>query len=90
MYLLCIVSVRRSRLVIEEANAMNFQIRDAITSNVKGDSANEFRDTVEDAISRGDEHLLPGLGVFLEKWWKTSSAAEQEAFTEKLSKAFQN
>lgn len=69
---------------------MNFQIRDAITANVQGDSAAEFRDTVQDAISRGDEHLLPGLGVFLERWWKSSSAEEQEAFTDKLSKAFQN
>ncbi|RHW33445.1 small acid-soluble spore protein SspI [Lysinibacillus yapensis] len=69
---------------------MNFQIRQAITSNVQGDSAAEFRDTVEDAIARGDEHLLPGLGVFLEKWWNTSSPEEQEEFTEKLSKAFQH
>lgn len=69
---------------------MNFQIRDAITSNVKGDNASEFRETVEDAISRGDEHLLPGLGVFLERWWKSSTPEEQNAFTEKLSKAFQN
>lgn len=69
---------------------MNFQIRDAIASNVKGDSANEFRDTVQDAISRGDEHLLPGLGVFLEAWWKSSSTEEQEAFTQKLSKAYMN
>lgn len=69
---------------------MNFQIRDAITANVKGDSASDFQETVQDAISRGDEHLLPGLGVFLEKWWNASSATEQQAFTEKLSKAFQN
>ncbi|RUL56391.1 MULTISPECIES: small acid-soluble spore protein SspI [Lysinibacillus] len=69
---------------------MNFQIRDAIASNVKGDSASEFRDTVQDAISRGDEHLLPGLGVFLEAWWKSSSTEEQEAFTQKLSKAYMN
>ena len=44
---------------------MNFQIRDAITTNVHGQSAAEFKDIVEDAISRGEEHLLPGLGVFL-------------------------
>nr|WP_106780298.1 small acid-soluble spore protein SspI [Lysinibacillus timonensis] len=69
---------------------MDFQIRQAITQNVKGDTATEFRNTVEDAISRGDEHLLPGLGVFLEKWWQNASATEQEAFTEKLSQSFQN
>ncbi|MCP1145527.1 small acid-soluble spore protein SspI [Lysinibacillus endophyticus] len=69
---------------------MNFQIRDAIKQNVQGDSAAEFRDTVQDAISRGDEHLLPGLGVFLEAWWKASSEEEHQAFTEKLSKTFMN
>ena len=69
---------------------MNFQIRDAIKQNVQGDSPEEFRDTVQDAISRGDEHLLPGLGVFLEAWWKASSPEEQQAFTEKLSKTFMN
>ncbi len=45
---------------------MNFQIRDAITTNVHGQTAAEFKDIVEDAISRGEEHLLPGLGVFFE------------------------
>lgn len=44
---------------------MNFQIRDAISANVHGQSAAEFKDIVQDAISRGEEHLLPGLGVFL-------------------------
>ena len=69
---------------------MDFAIREAIAANVKGDSAKEFRETVEDAIERGDEHLLPGLGVFLEKWWQNSSDSERDQFTEKLSKAFQN
>ena len=69
---------------------MNFQIRDAIVANVKGDSPASFQETVQDAISRGEEHLLPGLGVFLEAWWKSADADEQKAFTEKLSKAFQH
>lgn len=43
---------------------MNFQIRDAITANVHGQSATEIKDIVVDAIERGEEHLLPGLGVF--------------------------
>lgn len=81
---------RRKQTTVEEAIGMSFQIREAIIANVQGDSPVEFRETVEDAIARGDEHLLPGLGVFLEKWWQTSSKEEQAAFTEKLSKAFQN
>ncbi|KOP72632.1 spore protein [Lysinibacillus sp. FJAT-14745] len=67
---------------------MNFQIRDAITTNVHGQSAAEFKDIVEDAISRGEEHLLPGLGVFFEKWWQQSSPTEQDEFVQKLEKAF--
>ncbi|GLC88343.1 small acid-soluble spore protein SspI [Lysinibacillus piscis] len=67
---------------------MNFQIRDAITTNVHGQSAAELKDIVVDAIDRGEEHLLPGLGVFLEKWWQQASITEQEAFTQKLEQAF--
>lgn len=69
---------------------MNFQIREAITTNVKGDNPQDFQETIQDAIARGDEHLLPGLGVFLEKWWQTSTEEEHAKFTETLSKAFQN
>lgn len=67
---------------------MNFQIRDAISANVHGQSAAEFKDIVQDAISRGEEHLLPGLGVFFEKWWQQSTAEEQDAFVHKLEKVF--
>lgn len=67
---------------------MNFQIREAIAANVTNQSAQEFTDIVEDAIERGDEHLLPGLGVFLETWWKTSDEAERNAFSEKLAKHY--
>ncbi|TKI72158.1 small acid-soluble spore protein SspI [Lysinibacillus mangiferihumi] len=67
---------------------MNFQIRDAISANVHGQSAAEFKDIVQDAISRGEEHLLPGLGVFFEKWWQQSTTEEQDAFVQKLEKVF--
>ena len=49
----------------ERSGKMSFQIRQAITSNVTGDSSAEFENTINDAIARGEEHLLPGLGVFL-------------------------
>lgn len=67
---------------------MNFQIRQAITANVTGQTAAEFSDIVNDAISRGEEHLLPGLGVFLEAWWQDSSEQERNSFSEKLSQHF--
>lgn len=67
---------------------MDFQIRQAIAQNVRGQAPEEFTDIVEDAIDRGEEHLLPGLGVFLEKWWALASEQEQQAFSQKLAQAF--
>ncbi|MCH7322342.1 small acid-soluble spore protein SspI [Solibacillus sp. MA9] len=69
---------------------MDFQIRQAITANVLGSDATEFKDIVNDAISRGEEHLLPGLGVFLETWWQASNEDERTHFVEKLAEKFAN
>ena len=69
---------------------MNFQIRQAIAANVTNQTPQEFTDIVEDAIERGDEHLLPGLGVFLESWWKDSNESERNAFSEKLAKHYKH
>jgi small acid-soluble spore protein I (minor) len=68
---------------------MNFQIRDAITANMIGNDASEIRDVVEDAIKRGEEHLLPGLGVFFEKWWQTAPEPEKETVLKHLEQSFQ-
>lgn len=67
---------------------MSFQIRQAIIANVTGDSSTDFENTINDAIARGEEHLLPGLGVFLEAWWKDASENERNAFAAKLEKHF--
>ena len=67
---------------------MDFQIRQAITANVTGQNAAEFSDIVNDAISRGEEHLLPGLGVFLEKWWNAADESERNEFSQKLATQF--
>lgn len=69
---------------------MDFKIRQAIEQNVQNDSAESFLDTINDAISRGDEHLLPGLGVFLEAWWQTSDLQQQKQFTEVLEQHYKH
>lgn len=43
---------------------MSFQIRQSISSSVTGSSSEDLYAMVEDAIKKGDEHFLPGLGVF--------------------------
>lgn len=67
---------------------MDFQIRQAITANVTNSQPQEFSDIVNDAISRGEEHLLPGLGVFLEKWWSAANENERNEFSQKLASQF--
>lgn len=67
---------------------MDFQIRDAITANMTNNSAEDIRGVVEDAIKRGEEHLLPGLGVFFEKLWNNSDDNEKSKITGELATVF--
>ncbi|MEK3933956.1 small acid-soluble spore protein SspI [Sporosarcina sp. FSL W7-1349] len=67
---------------------MNFQIRDAISANMTNNSATDIRNVVEDAMQRGEEHLLPGLGVFFEKLWNRSDEQEKAKITTELAQAF--
>ncbi|SEJ27038.1 small acid-soluble spore protein I (minor) [Bhargavaea ginsengi] len=67
---------------------MNFQIRDAITANMQGNTADDIRGVIDDAISRGEEHLLPGLGVIFEKFWQQADAAEKQNVLADLENAF--
>lgn len=67
---------------------MDFQIREAIAANLKGNSATDIKEVVEDAINRGEEHLLPGLGVIFEKWWKTADESSKQAMLNNVSTAF--
>lgn len=68
---------------------MNFQIRDAITANMTNHSAEDVRNVVDDAIERGEEHLLPGLGVFFENLWKGAGEAEKTQMANELAQGFQ-
>jgi len=67
---------------------MDFQIRQAIRANVQEETASGFEDIINDAIERGDEHLLPGLGVFLEAWWQQADANSRHQFASNLENAF--
>ena len=64
---------------------MDFQIRDAISANMTNNTAEDIRNVVEDAIKRGEEHLLPGLGVFFEKLWNNSGEQEKSKMAGELA-----
>jgi small acid-soluble spore protein I (minor) len=67
---------------------MDFQIRDAISANMTNNTADDIRNVVEDAIKRGEEHLLPGLGVFFEKLWNHAGEQEKSKIAGELATVF--
>ena len=65
---------------------MNFNLRQAIVQNVSGNSQQELRETIVDAIQTGEEKMLPGLGVLFEAIWNHSSEEERKEMLEALEK----
>ncbi|MBS8265155.1 small acid-soluble spore protein SspI [Mesobacillus boroniphilus] len=57
---------------------MNLNLRNAVISNVAGNSQDELKDTIVDAIQNGEEKMLPGLGVLFEVIWQNASAEEKQ------------
>jgi small acid-soluble spore protein I (minor) len=57
---------------------MNLNLRNAIIHNVTGNTSEQLEDTIVDAISNGEEKMLPGLGVLFEVIWQNSSASEKQ------------
>ncbi|MFC4355956.1 small acid-soluble spore protein SspI [Chryseomicrobium palamuruense] len=67
---------------------MSFQIRQAIATSVAGSDAQEIYAMVDDAIEKGDEHFLPGLGVFFEQWWQSAEPHLKQDAVELIAQKF--
>jgi small acid-soluble spore protein I (minor) len=63
---------------------MNLNLRNAIVHNVTGNSQDELRDTIVDAIQNGEEKMLPGLGVLFEIIWNNSTEDERKEMLDAL------
>jgi small acid-soluble spore protein I (minor) len=63
---------------------MNLNLRNAIVHNVAGNSQDELRDTIVDAIQNGEEKMLPGLGVLFEIIWNHSTDEEKAEMLQAL------
>jgi small acid-soluble spore protein I (minor) len=57
---------------------MNLNLRNAIIHNVSGNTQAQLEDTIVDAISTGEEKMLPGLGVLFEVIWQNSSEQDKQ------------
>jgi small acid-soluble spore protein I (minor) len=68
---------------------MNLNLRKAVIHNVSGNSQEELKDTIVDAIQGGEEKTLPGLGVLLEVFWQNADPQEQQMLLETLEESLQ-
>lgn len=63
---------------------MNLNLRNAIIDNVTGNTQDQLQDTIVDAISNGEEKMLPGLGVLFEIIWQNSSTEDKQEMIQTL------
>ncbi|MBT2681909.1 small acid-soluble spore protein SspI [Bacillus sp. ISL-35] len=63
---------------------MNLNLRNAVISNVAGNTQDELKDTIVDAIQNGEEKMLPGLGVLFEVIWQNASDQEKQEMLDAL------
>lgn len=57
---------------------MGLNLRHAILHNVSGNSQEQLKNTIVDAIQSGEEKMLPGLGVLFEVIWQNASEEEKK------------
>jgi small acid-soluble spore protein I (minor) len=63
---------------------MNLNLRNAVIHNVSGNTQDQLKDTIVDAIQRGEEKMLPGLGVLFEVIWNNADENEKHRMLETL------
>jgi small acid-soluble spore protein I (minor) len=63
---------------------MDLNLRNAIIHNVSGNSQDELKETIVDAIQNGEEKMLPGLGVLFEVIWQNSSEEDKKEMLQTL------
>ena len=68
---------------------MNLNLRQAIITNISGNNEDQIRDTIVDAITSGEEKMLPGLGVLFELMWQQCSQDEQNQVVNQIKQGLQ-
>lgn len=68
---------------------MGFNLRGAIMSNIQGSSEQDVEATIQDAIQRGEEKMLPGLGVLFEVYWQNATEEQKDELCQQISQGLQ-
>ena len=59
---------------------------EALLMNLKGFSASQLKQTIDDGIASKEETILVGLGVLFEEYYNSLDASSQMQFLQSLSK----
>ncbi|MFC0270245.1 small acid-soluble spore protein SspI [Metabacillus herbersteinensis] len=63
---------------------MDLNLRNAVITNVTGNTQDQLQDTIVDAIHSGEEKMLPGLGVLFEVIWQNADEQEKQEMLDTL------
>jgi small acid-soluble spore protein I (minor) len=63
---------------------MDINIRKAVLHNLNNATQDDVRQTINDALARNEEIVLPGLGVMFELLYKSSNDNEKQEIIDKL------
>lgn len=60
-------------------------MREALLMNLKGFSALQLKQTIDEGIASKEETILVGLGVLFEEYYKSLDSSSQNTFLQHLS-----
>jgi len=60
-------------------------MREALLMNLKGFSATELQQTIDEGIASKEETILVGLGVLFEKYYQSLDSSTKQQFLQSLS-----
>ena len=60
-------------------------MREALLMNLKGFSAKQLKETIDEGIASKEETILVGLGVLFEEYYNSLDASSQDIFLQKIS-----
>lgn len=60
-------------------------MREALLMNLKGYSATQLQDTIDEGIASKEETILVGLGVLFEQYYNSLDNSSKKQFLQQLS-----
>lgn len=69
---------------------MDLNLRKAILDNIAENDQKQLEATIVDAIQKGEEKMLPGLGVLFELIWQESATSEKQEMIDSLEQGIKH